>query len=375
MWTPTWLDYEYDKGTGTLTPGLTGVEQRGGESVIAKYTGILAENFLIAGQYGKNDFDRTERSEGDNCPVARDSRGGQTSDIGCWVNFFQGWHLDERRAGRVDADWYLGDHSLRAGLDAEANVSSENIAYSGNTYYRYFDSPAPTDDYPYVARISRAANDGAWDVNSRAAYLQDSWSIGPNITLNVGLRYEEFENKNARGETFIEITDQWAPRLGVVWDPSGQGRSKLYGSYGLYFLPIPSNANVVFAAGEYNDEAFFQWTGEYDLDGSPTGYTDCGRFELDECGNQGSVGALSLRQPLRRWDGGRSPRGHFHQLRPHVAVGAHRWIRADGGRRLVAGRALRGPSVQRDHRGLCHRSSAVGGKWRRVLQPRRSVLF
>ena len=31
--------------------------------------------------------------------------------------------FDSREAGRTDIDWYLGSHSLRGGLDAEANVS------------------------------------------------------------------------------------------------------------------------------------------------------------------------------------------------------------------------------------------------------------
>jgi hypothetical protein len=46
-----------------------------------------------------------------------------------------------------------------------------------------------------------------------------------------------YENNNALDETFIKIDDQYAPRLGLIWDPSADGRSKLFASFGQYHLP------------------------------------------------------------------------------------------------------------------------------------------
>src|SRR6185436_6994183 len=40
------------------------------------------------------------------------------------------------------------------------------------------------------------------------------------------------------------FTGNWAPRLGFTIDPSGKGRSKIYGSYGLYFEKIPLDLAV-----------------------------------------------------------------------------------------------------------------------------------
>ena len=105
------------------------------------------------------------------------------------------------------------------------------------------------------------------------------------MTLNIGLRYEEFENKNGLGETFIKVDGQWAPRLGFIWDPSGEGRSKIYASYGLYYLPIASNTNVRMAGNEQFDEAYYNWTGDLNPNGSPVGFTDCGFGNLCVSGN------------------------------------------------------------------------------------------
>ena len=58
-------NYPYDPVTGLGPPGLTGLQTRGGQNSIGKYTGILSSNFLLSAQYGRNDFDRTNTSQGD----------------------------------------------------------------------------------------------------------------------------------------------------------------------------------------------------------------------------------------------------------------------------------------------------------------------
>ena len=284
-------NHAYDLETRTLgLAGNTGTQNQGGDNYIAKYTGILSPSFLLSAQYGANDFDRTEITEGDACPYVWDVRGGDWVKLGCWVVWNPGAKFDGRTAGRIDADWYLGKHSLRGGLDAEGNTTDEAVAYSGGIFYRYYDGDDPTGEYPYELLIKHGEFSASWDVNSRAAYIQDNWAVTPSLTLNLGLRYEEFENKNALGDTFLEITNQWGPRLGAVWDPSGQGRSKIYGSYGLYYLPLGSSAGGLYANAWALDEGWFQWSGELNSDGSPAGYNDCGYFNLATCGNQGSVG-------------------------------------------------------------------------------------
>ena len=252
----------------------SGILSRGGQNYIAKYTGILNQSFLVSGQFGVNRFDRTDASPADTtCPVAYDSREGGLDPLGCWVNFQGANALDERRAARVDADLFLGNHSLRAGVDVEQSNSADASFYSGGVYYRYYLSGATSfPQIPAGTEIVRARHydtGGDFDVLTNAVYAQDSWRVTPALTLNLGVRWEEFDNKNAAGDSFIKVSNQFAPRLGAVWDAAGDGRSKLFGSFGLYYLPIASNTNIRQAGLEFFDEAYYTFSGGINADGSP----------------------------------------------------------------------------------------------------------
>jgi hypothetical protein len=272
--------YNYDPATRTQGAYIgTGWQSRGGDNYILKYTGILADNFLLAGQYGRNQFDRTDSSSNDDCYYALDNRAGSRTPVGCWVN----WQItdggDERAAYRVDADWYLGDHALRSGVDNQTNVSTENAKYSGGEAFIYQTNgdlfPELEPDEWWVERWYRTI-EGTYDTLSNAVYVQDSWQASPRLTVNLGLRWEIYENRDALGNTFTKIDDQYAPRVGAVWDPSGEGRTKLSVSVGRYHLPIASNINYRMAGIEtwVVDYYVFPQTATINPDGSPSDVGD-----------------------------------------------------------------------------------------------------
>ena len=72
-----------------------------------------------------------------------------------------------------------------------------------------------------------------------SAFLQDSYSPLSNVTLNLGVRWEAQQIQDFQGGSPITIRDSWAPRLGLVYDPTNEGRSKIYGHYGKYYESIP----------------------------------------------------------------------------------------------------------------------------------------
>ncbi len=267
--------WQYDPVSQSLGDSRgSGVSKRGGNNFILRYSGALGERALLSLQTGRNEFARTDRSDGDECPAALDRRSGRIVPVGCFVNVYRGTAADTRQAYRADLDYILGGHALRAGIDYEQNVSEDDTSYSGGVGYQFyrngtrFPALSPATEVVFVAHFSQG---GSFDVLSNAAYVQDSWAVSRRLTLNLGLRWERYDNRNGLGETFIRTANQYAPRVGAVWDPAGDGRSKVHASYGVYHLPIASNTNIRAAGAVYRTNAWYVLQGGIKPDGSPEG--------------------------------------------------------------------------------------------------------
>ena len=83
--------------------------------------------------------------------------------------------------------------------------------------------------------------------NYNAGYVQDTWRVNKYITALLGLRTEQERvigspNSVTGNRYAYSFTDQWAPRLGVTVDPTGNGNIKLYYNYGRFFEFLPLDA-------------------------------------------------------------------------------------------------------------------------------------
>jgi hypothetical protein len=197
--------------------------------------------------------------------------------IGCWTNETIGSWLDTRTGFRLDADWLLGRHGLRAGVDAARNTPGSLERSSGGVKYIIGPNegmyPELADDVQLV-QTEHWSLGGDFETTAKAAYLQDRWSPNRSLTLNLGVRWQRQEGRNGLGKTFIRSDDGFAPRFGFAWDPSGDGRSQVFGSYGVYFMPVPAELSVHFGAAEYHTLTMHTLDGDVLPDGSPEGVGD-----------------------------------------------------------------------------------------------------
>ncbi|HET7501083.1 MAG TPA: TonB-dependent receptor [Kofleriaceae bacterium] len=214
----------------------------------------------------------------------------------------------------------LGYHVLKGGIDIEAASYDSTKQFTGGQAFRRFcnkvdptsgtcaDNPDDPMALPGEWRISQyagiirnltpeeAANPGSVNLGpgqqingcsgglalcgqvdklvanttnrSIGAYLQDSWQIRPNLTLNAGLRFEQQVLKNAEalagtvtatGEIIPGTAfslNNWAPRIGAIYDPTSEGKSKLFVHWGRFYENIPNDINVRSFGGEIDYQQF-----------------------------------------------------------------------------------------------------------------------
>ena len=83
------------------------------------------------------------------------------------------------------------------------------------------------------------SNTGTTTQTAQALYLQDAWTVGRGLTLNLGVRFDT-ESLPAYDPTrFPSLNFDWtqkvAPRLGAAYDLLHNGKVKVYASYGKFF--------------------------------------------------------------------------------------------------------------------------------------------
>jgi hypothetical protein len=152
----------------------------------------------------------------------------------------------------VQADYNVaytagGFHTLKVGTGVRHNVNDVDQRYPGGDVHIYWDSTF-TSSVPGVGsgrgafgyyEVHDNGTAGKASANISHIYAQDQWSMG-NLTLNLGIRLENEvipSFKTDLKETAIEFGfgDKIAPRIGAAYDLSGDGRIKVFGSYGRYY--------------------------------------------------------------------------------------------------------------------------------------------
>jgi hypothetical protein len=197
----------------------------------------------------------------------------------------------------------LGSHELKAGLDVEQDTKVSTRVYSGGAFIQNdvgntvditrWVQLAPRDSMdPRFDQVCRTPGDGGGSSGTSAsvsyacdylggtpgdpgtqvpgetinwaAYLRDSWRIRTNLTLNAGVRYEEQRLRYAKnlqgqidaltgnriGKNAMALTGNFAPRVGLIWDPTEEGKAKIYGSWGRFYESIPVDINDRSFGGE-----------------------------------------------------------------------------------------------------------------------------
>jgi hypothetical protein len=253
-----------------------GQRSTGGTDLSAKWDGLFGAHFILQAQYGYHEEKNRESSDffNDRPTIIQTRLGTNQFAAGSGPPTL----ADEtyrRNVYKLAGSAFLGNHELRAGLLYERlNSSVSTRRNGGETINQVLDDETGAFDYALHFYYAKAplnciaktdgsrGNFGFIDPTTCAGYAmtdrvsqtpragnlalfaQDSWKIAGNLTLNVGLRYEEQRIFDATGNPVIKLTGEWSPRVGAVWDPLRNGRSKVSASFGRYYQAIPQDIQI-----------------------------------------------------------------------------------------------------------------------------------
>ena len=178
--------------------------------------------------------------------------------------------------------WTRGRHLLKIGGELRHTSIDMVQAIAPNAFY-VFAATFPTNNavanlllgapvtfYQGLGDFERGVR--LWNVG---AYAQDEWRAGRNLTVNYGLRYERinpftevedrlnafvpgvqsvirpdapkgllFPGDPGVGEGIARSANAFMPRVGIAWDPTGEGRWSLRSSYGVFFEQFQNGAGT-----------------------------------------------------------------------------------------------------------------------------------
>jgi hypothetical protein len=269
--------YGYDWDSQVRGESLGGsTAGSGGDNWSLTYTGHFGDNFVAKALYGVNKRSSLSGTplDGDCSIVSRDGEytkkfGPMTTPEGCHPsNGAINSREDERRAARLDFEWTLGDHLLRFGADQEISDSDSSSVYPGDGLS--YSVLGATPGGPLNGTVIPAGVNAIVDVRRfitgspvstkvQALYVEDNWSITPNLLLSLGVRADKFTNTLASGAIFAaaDFSDMISPRLGFSWDVKGDGTTKVFGNAGRYYTPLTNKITDYFGGGTTDEHTYY----------------------------------------------------------------------------------------------------------------------
>jgi outer membrane receptor protein involved in Fe transport len=140
----------------------------------------------------------------------------------------------------------LGHHVIKAGFDGEGASFYNNRARTGGAHWRECTDGScffTLNQYGYLEAPDRPvflpSKEGTSTSLTLGGFVQDSWSVMDKVTVNLGVRYDTQTIWGLDGKVGLHLPHQWSPRVGVIYDFTQQGRSKLFANFARFYENVP----------------------------------------------------------------------------------------------------------------------------------------
>jgi outer membrane receptor protein involved in Fe transport len=252
----------------------------GGHNQTVRYDGVFGSNWLVEASVAraKNIIEEVpsvnEWRVTDTTVVPQVIAGG--------IGFYEAGNDSQNLQYAVKSTNIFGGHQLKYGVAYDDVTFSQIQQRTGPTFTAHDGrqtatgasiSIVPDVNLGRIYRVTRALFQSPRNTHQDylSFFAQDSWRTNDRLTINAGIRYETetligtFERLPVLDGTFVDdfkLKNNWAPRIGMVYDVLGGGRSKLFANYGRFFARVPNDlaarvlsADEAITRGDYFDAA------------------------------------------------------------------------------------------------------------------------
>lgn len=254
----------------TIDPLIAETPSFPNDLAVVSYNGVLSDKMLVNFQVSQKDFGFRGSGGSDtnilNSPFLTRGVTGIPATLHYNGNYFDATDPEDRNnrqfAGSLayfasTPGW--GSHDIKGGFEHFTSNRTGGNSQSATNYVFLTDyltsDGAPALDAqgrlipiftPGVTRVENwlATRGANLDVRTLSLFVQDNWSVGRNLTINAGVRYENVRSEATGGIIGVD-TDTIVPRLAATYDLTGDGRTVLQASYAHY-------------AGKYNESQIGQ---------------------------------------------------------------------------------------------------------------------
>ena len=243
------------------TPETTNEQNSGSWVYKAEWNGTVSEKLYVEARYGDFGYYFPLLANGDEPYFFRDT-GLQTL-----TGSQQRWQLDRDRKQLTGAATYFldtekGSHTIKFGGEMlkEQGWEGYEQQFGGNIDHQYANNVSSQVVFtlPTAKQVGSISDNDEGNLTSRSAldvfsmFATDTWSVG-RMTLSYGGRFDRYSGwlpeqeqlgltvgpTSVAAKIFPEkdlfTWNQFAPRIGVVYDLTGDGRTVIKGNYGLFW--------------------------------------------------------------------------------------------------------------------------------------------
>ena len=256
-------DFSNSNASQWVAPEATMFQKQGADLYTAELSGVLSDSLMwntVAGAY---------RGYFDGYPMSGDLETASHYNYSTGLTTENASNQEYTKRNRddlaTDLTWFLddlvGSHEFKVGLQfsgtnhTEASCGTGTLGGAcspGSVGYRYEDVEyGGTIPYYMIERSTIGAQ--TYEGRLWTGFFQDAWRVIPNVTLKLGVRYDQVTYDNNAKQQIADMA-KWQPRIGLAWDITNDAKNILRANWGQFMHP--ANTNLPWFVREGSEPTF-----------------------------------------------------------------------------------------------------------------------